>query len=401
MEKNKQETAFAPLPPELEAAYVAELEKCSIHVLRGFGRVLGVRRSSSLDKAACLTAIADVRFGRVEPYFTPVGPHPKNDWTGELLKFEARAGFRIAVPNTDYEQVLSDEGLFIKDSVKQNDLYGYVYVEENGAKLYPEKYVFTGGESISSGLCRQYGLRTGDTMQIKRFESQTEVVSVNGRNPLSVETDRWNFAKEPAVYPSEGVDFAGGKYTAGLKKHCPISRGQRALAVYGGLDVKTAFFREMAGKLRESFRGDYFVGVSLECRSEEASALAGEFDDFAAVEFGADPFDTVRASEMAFGMASRNCEKGRNAVVLFDNFDELLAAYAEVRGSRGEALRALKKLFMSAKATEKTALTLIALAGEELARELTGGANAVIRLDENGVTSDSFVVNFSAPGKNS
>ena len=95
MEKTPLTIEFDVLPAEMEESYKNALSTCSIHMIRGFGRVLGVKQASAMDKNPCINAILDVRFGRVEAHRSHLGPRPKKDWTEDFIQFERTHGFAV------------------------------------------------------------------------------------------------------------------------------------------------------------------------------------------------------------------------------------------------------------------------------------------------------------------
>lgn len=389
MEKAPLTIEFDVLPIEKEEAYRNALATCSIHMLRGFGRVLGVKQASSMDKNPCIDAILDVRFGRVEVHRSHLGPHPKKDWTEDFIRFERSHGFAVY---TDYEFEKESAGIVFNDCAYGTFL-GYLSVTNQGGILYDSFYEKVWDGIIPSSYISRYRMRTGDFVTLANDGGELEIREISGLK-VGVFRNQPDFEDWKSIYPSEKFKIASKGYEKDIANYCPFARGQRMLVEYQDAFAKNSFI--VIGSQSAAFENDYVIGVTLESRSEELDDLRRVFDAVVSIPFGEDPEKTVLGVQFAFGVAMRKCEGGKDVVLFIDDFDNLLSALCEIEEDENKALRKIKRLMNMAKATDRgPSLTLIALCSKELCDRLESGANAVMRISREKVLPTSYVLDYT------
>ncbi len=389
MKKTPLTIEFDVLPARMEESYKNALITCSIHMIRGFGRVLGVKQASAMDKNPCINAILDVRFGRVEAHRSHLGPRPKKDWTEDFIHFERTHGFAVY---SDYEFNREAVGLAFCDCA-YGTFSGYLSVTSEGGILYNATYERIWGGIIPLAFIKHYRMRTGDFVTLSNDNGELEIKEISGLKP-GVLRNQPDFEEWKSIYPHEKFKFATKGYEKDILNYCPFSRGQRMIAVYQDAFAKNSFI--VNGSQSAAIADEYIVGVMLESRSEEMDDVRNVFDAIASVPFGEDPEKTLLGVQFAFGIAMRKCESGKSVVLFFDDFDNLLSALCEMEEDENKALRKIKRLMNYAKATDRgPALTLIALCSEQLSKRLESGANAVMRINREKVLPSSYVLDYT------
>jgi transcription termination factor Rho len=279
----------------------------------------------------------------------------------------------------------------------------------------PESNYLAGPDDIyvSPNIARQFGLRTGDTVEGlirgpkdgERYFALTEIKSINFDDP-DVVRHRVNFDNLTPLYPDERLNLDSADPTIKDKSArvidiiSPQGKGQRALIVAPPRTGKTVLLQNMAKAITDNHPEVFLLVLLVDERPEEVTdmqrsvkgeVISSTFDEPASRH--------VQVAEMVIEKAKRLVEHKKDVVILLDSITRLGRAYNTVVPSSGKvltggvdanALQRPKRFFGAARNIEEGgSLSIIATAlidtgsrmDEVIFEEFKGTGNSEIVLD--------------------
>ncbi len=279
----------------------------------------------------------------------------------------------------------------------------------------PEANYLPGPDDIyvSPETLRQYGLRTGDTVEgimaapreTERYFAMTKVTQINFAEPEQAR-HKVAFDNLTPLYPDERLKMELPDPTARDRSAriidlvAPIGKGQRSLIVAPPRTGKTVLLQNIAHSIESNHPECYLIVLLIDERPEEVTdmqrsvkgeVISSTFDEPASRH--------VAVSEMVIEKAKRLVEHKRDVVILLDSITRLGRAYNTTVPSSGKvltggvdanALQRPKRFFGAARNIEEGgSLTIIATAlidtgsrmDEVIFEEFKGTGNSEIVLD--------------------
>jgi transcription termination factor Rho len=279
----------------------------------------------------------------------------------------------------------------------------------------PEANYLPGPDDIyvSPETIRQYGLRTGDTVEgvmaapreSERYFAMTKVTQINFQEPERAR-HKVNFDNLTPLYPDERLKMELDDPTVKDRSAriidlvAPIGKGQRSLIVAPPRTGKTVLLQNIAHSIESNHPECYLIVLLIDERPEEVTdmqrsvkgeVISSTFDEPASRH--------VAVSEMVIEKAKRLVEHKRDVVILLDSITRLGRAYNTVVPSSGKvltggvdanALQRPKRFFGAARNIEEGgSLTIIATAlidtgsrmDEVIFEEFKGTGNSELVLD--------------------
>ncbi|MEM1428911.1 MAG: transcription termination factor Rho [Pseudomonadota bacterium] len=279
----------------------------------------------------------------------------------------------------------------------------------------PEANYLPGPDDIyvSPDTLRQYGLRTGDTVEgvlqapreSERYFAMTKVTQINFEDPERAR-HKVAFDNLTPLYPDERLKMELEDPTVKDRSAriidlvAPIGKGQRSLIVAPPRTGKTVLLQNIAHSIESNHPECYLIVLLIDERPEEVTdmqrsvkgeVISSTFDEPASRH--------VAVSEMVIEKAKRLVEHKRDVVILLDSITRLGRAYNTTVPSSGKvltggvdanALQRPKRFFGAARNIEEGgSLTIIATAlidtgsrmDEVIFEEFKGTGNSEIVLD--------------------
>jgi transcription termination factor Rho len=279
----------------------------------------------------------------------------------------------------------------------------------------PESNYLAGPDDIyvSPNMARQYGLRTGDTVEGhirgpkdgERYFALTSIRSINFDDP-DVVRHRVNFDNLTPLYPDERLNLdtldptVKDKSARVIDIISPQGKGQRALIVAPPRTGKTVLLQNMAKAITDNHPEVFLLVLLVDERPEEVTDMQRSVKG----EVISSTFDEpaqrhVQVAEMVIEKAKRLVEHKKDVVILLDSITRLGRAYNTVVPSSGKvltggvdanALQRPKRFFGAARNIEEGgSLSIIATAlidtgsrmDEVIFEEFKGTGNSEIVLD--------------------
>jgi transcription termination factor Rho len=265
---------------------------------------------------------------------------------------------------------------------------------------------------VSPQQVKQYGLRTGDTVQgpVKppkegeKYFALLEVVLINGVEPKRMR-DRVPFDYLTAQFPTEKFTLSGrpdGK-DYGMRLidlFTPIGKGQRGLIVSQPKSGKTFLLKDVANAIAKNHPDTYLIVLLVDERPEEVTDMKRNVKaEVVSSTFDEPAENHVRVANVVLEKAKRMVESGHDVCILLDSITRLARAYNTVQPSSGKilsggveanALQKPKKFFGAARNIDGGgSLTILATAlidtgskmDQVIFEEFKGTGNMELQLD--------------------
>ncbi len=279
----------------------------------------------------------------------------------------------------------------------------------------PEANYLAGPDDIyvSPNQVRQWGLRTGDTVEGEirapkdgeRYFAMNKLISVNFDDPEAVR-HRVNFDNLTPLYPDERLVLDSSDPTVKDKSArvidliSPQGKGQRALIVAPPRTGKTVLLQNIAKAITDNHPEVFLLVLLVDERPEEVTDMQRSVKgEVISSTFDEPATRHVQVAEMVIEKAKRLVEHKRDVVILLDSITRLGRAYNTVVPSSGKvltggvdanALQRPKRFFGAARNIEEGgSLSIIATAlidtgsrmDEVIFEEFKGTGNSEIVLD--------------------
>ncbi|MCG8624148.1 MAG: transcription termination factor Rho [Proteobacteria bacterium] len=280
----------------------------------------------------------------------------------------------------------------------------------------PESNYLPGPDDIymSPTQLRQYGLRTGDTVDGEisapqngeRYFSLLKLNKVNFEDASAVR-QRINFDNLTPLYPQEKINFElpispdNKDFTSRvIDLVSPMGKGQRGLIVAPPRTGKTMMLQSIAHAIATNHPDVYLIVLLIDERPEEVTDMQRSVKgEVIASTFDEPAVRHVQVTDMVIEKAKRLVEHKRDVVILLDSITRLARAYNTVVPSSGKvltggvdanALQRPKRFFGAARNIEEGgSLTIIATAlietgsrmDEVIFEEFKGTGNSEVILD--------------------
>ncbi len=264
---------------------------------------------------------------------------------------------------------------------------------------------------VSIQVVRQYGLKTGDTIECtirppregERYFPINKVLKINGL-PAEQVRDRVSFEHLTPLFPEEKFRLCKG-YNDPLSCRvidlfAPIGKGQRGLIVAQPKTGKTVLLKDIANAIAANHPEVYMIVLLIDERPEEVTDMARSVNaEVIASTFDEPAENHVKVANIVHEKAKRLVECGHDVVILLDSITRLARAYNTVAPASGkvlsggveaQALHKPKRFFGAARNIENGgSLTIIATALTEtgskmddvIFEEFKGTGNMELQLD--------------------
>ncbi len=264
---------------------------------------------------------------------------------------------------------------------------------------------------VSIQVIRQYGLKTGDTVECtirppregERYFPINKVLKINGL-PAEQVRDRVSFEHLTPLFPDEKFRLCKG-YNDPLSCRvidlfAPIGKGQRGLIVAQPKTGKTVLLKDIANAIAANHPEVYMIVLLIDERPEEVTDMARSVNaEVIASTFDEPAENHVKVANIVHEKAKRLVECGHDVVILLDSITRLARAYNTVAPASGkvlsggveaQALHKPKRFFGAARNIENGgSLTIIATALTEtgskmddvIFEEFKGTGNMELQLD--------------------
>ncbi len=264
---------------------------------------------------------------------------------------------------------------------------------------------------VSIQVVRQYGLKTGDTIECtirppregERYFPINKVLKINGL-PAEQVRDRVSFEHLTPLFPDEKFRLCKG-YNDPLSCRVidlfsPIGKGQRGLIVAQPKTGKTVLLKDIANAIAANHPEVYMIVLLIDERPEEVTDMARSVNaEVIASTFDEPAENHVKVANIVHEKAKRLVECGHDVVILLDSITRLARAYNTVAPASGkvlsggveaQALHKPKRFFGAARNIENGgSLTIIATALTEtgskmddvIFEEFKGTGNMELQLD--------------------
>ncbi len=264
---------------------------------------------------------------------------------------------------------------------------------------------------VSNQAVRQYGLKTGDTIECtirppregERYFPINKVLKINGL-PAEQVRDRVSFEHLTPLFPDEKFHLCKG-YNDPLSCRvidlfAPIGKGQRGLIVAQPKTGKTVLLKDIANAIAANHPEVYMIVLLIDERPEEVTDMARSVNaEVIASTFDEPAENHVKVANIVHEKAKRLVECGHDVVILLDSITRLARAYNTVAPASGkvlsggveaQALHKPKRFFGAARNIENGgSLTIIATALTEtgskmddvIFEEFKGTGNMELQLD--------------------
>ncbi len=264
---------------------------------------------------------------------------------------------------------------------------------------------------VSIQVVRQYGLKTGDTIECtirppregERYFPINKILKINGL-PAEQVRDRVAFEHLTPLFPDEKFHLCKG-YNDPLSCRvidlfAPIGKGQRGLIVAQPKTGKTVLLKDIANAIAANHPEVYMIVLLIDERPEEVTDMARSVNaEVIASTFDEPAENHVKVANIVHEKAKRLVECGHDVVILLDSITRLARAYNTVAPASGkvlsggveaQALHKPKRFFGAARNIENGgSLTIIATALTEtgskmddvIFEEFKGTGNMELQLD--------------------
>lgn len=267
---------------------------------------------------------------------------------------------------------------------------------------------------ISPSQVKQYGLRTGDTVEGEirspkngeRYFALTKVLSINYDKPEAAK-QRINFDNLTPLYPERRInletEFNPKRPDVSMRVAdivAPIGFGQRGLIVAPPRTGKTVLLQNIAHSISMNHPDAYLIVLLVDERPEEVTDMQRTVKgEVVSSTFDEPAHRHVQLAEMVIEKAKRLVEHKKDVVILLDSITRLARAYNTVVPSSGKvltggvdanALQRPKRFFGAARNIEfGGSLTIISTAlietgsrmDEVIFEEFKGTGNSELILD--------------------
>lgn len=264
---------------------------------------------------------------------------------------------------------------------------------------------------VSQPQIKQYGLRTGDTVQCtirppkdgEKFFPLVKVELINGKTPEQVR-DRAQFEHMTPIFPNEKFKLSTGPHanvsTRIVDLFSPIGKGQRGLIVAQPKTGKTVLLKDIANVIADNHPEVYMIILLIDERPEEVTDMSRSVNAEVIASTFDEPADHhVKVANIVLEKAKRLVECGHDVVILLDSITRLARAYNTVSPASGKvlsggvdanALHKPKRFFGAARNIENGgSLTIIATAltdtgskmDDVIFEEFKGTGNMELQLD--------------------
>lgn len=292
------------------------------------------------------------------------------------------------------------EGIF----EPQNNKAGILLDPKNNGKSRPSD------PFVPRELVKRFKLRRGHLVRGSALDGgkhpNPKLRFIETIDGLSVEerSKRLNFDQLTTITPDKWLRLerpgSGNMTCRVIDIFCPIGKGQRGLIVAPPRTGKTTILQDIAQGIAANHPECQVVMLLVDERPEEVTDIKRNVPGIVfASSNDEDTRNHLEIAEMAIDFAKRQCEAGKDVVILMDSLTRLARAYNSAKSGSGRTMtggldiRALEKprqLFSSARNTEEAgSLTLVASALIEtgsrmddlIFQEFKGTGNMEIVLD--------------------
>ena len=218
----------------------------------------------------------------------------------------------------------------------------------------PEANYLAGPDDIyvSPNMVRQYGLRTGDTVEGEirapkdgeRYFALTKVMKINFDDPDAVR-HRVNFDNLTPLYPDSKLTLdtldptVKDKSARVIDIVSPQGKGQRALIVAPPRTGKTVLLQNIARAITENHPEVFLIVLLIDERPEEVTDMQRSVKgEVVSSTFDEPATRHVQVAEMVIEKAKRLVEHKHDVVILLDSITRLGRAYNTVVPSSGKVL---------------------------------------------------------------
>ena len=318
-----------------------------------------------------------------------------------------RAQTGVRRPAAESAQLVSDSLAQLAEGVLQleKDNSGFLRSADYNYLPSPDDIV------VSAQIVRQYGLRTGDTVEGhirlpragEKAYVMTSVTHVNGLEPRSVR-DRAPFESLTPLFPDQKFQLCDGTADSMscriVDLIAPIGKGQRALIVAQPKTGKTLLMKDVANAIAHHHPDAHLIMLLIDERPEEVTDMARTVQaEVIASTFDEPASQHVSIANIVLEKAKRMVECGRDVVIFLDSITRLARAYNTVAPTSGKilsggveanALQKPKRFFGAARNIEGGgSLTIIATAlidtgskmDEVIFEEFKGTGNMELQLE--------------------
>jgi transcription termination factor Rho len=201
-------------------------------------------------------------------------------------------------------------------------------------------------------MVRQFGLRTGDTVEGEirapkdgeRYFALTKVMKINFDDPDAVR-HRVNFDNLTPLYPDSKLTLDSLDPTVKDKSArvidivSPQGKGQRALIVAPPRTGKTVLLQNIARAITENHPEVFLIVLLIDERPEEVTDMQRSVKgEVVSSTFDEPATRHVQVAEMVIEKAKRLVEHKHDVVILLDSITRLGRAYNTVVPSSGKVL---------------------------------------------------------------
>lgn len=377
------------------------LESLGIYVLRDIGRKVGVKLPTTLKKAELIKQIRAIKSGEQLPYEqkTKKGRPPKTLSSVDDL---VDAYFQ----NSEKDDELSD-GDFEYIKVCESDLnpcsYDRVATDEilikgvfdisgGGGVIVdvPSKVCFV---TLTNKEVKQFNLKKGDYVEcLVRWQEKNKpyklarVLSVNFKLPNH---ERIDFLNSEEVLKTSKLDFvAGGNYNSIENNLMDCFFGDRIIITGMQRNQIDYCVTNLLNNNKDKAR---VVSLLVDSTKEQVEDYKKISKNVVFASYCGDFYSShVKTTFLASEHVLRLCESGeKNVVLVIPNLNALVNALCRDKEDYYEVIRKLKQVFMFARQTEQSSLTIIlgVLSGSEVYSNFEGCENVRLLIHENLITN--------------
>ncbi|MCZ2355604.1 MAG: transcription termination factor Rho [Bacteroidia bacterium] len=264
---------------------------------------------------------------------------------------------------------------------------------------------------VQHHIMRQFGVRTGDTIQAMirpprdsdRYFTLVNILTINGKQPAEIR-DRVFFENLAPLFPFQKFNLHSSNDSdlslRIIDLFAPIGKGQRGLIVAQPKTGKTILLKSIANAIARNHPESYLIILLVDERPEEVTDMQRSVDAEVIASTFDEPADRhVQVAGIVLEKAKRLVECGHDVVILLDSITRLARAYNTVAPGSGKilsggvdsnALQKPKRFFGAARKIENGgSLTIVATAlidtgskmDEVIFEEFKGTGNMELQLD--------------------